>query len=454
MIKFAYFLYLIAALSIVKTYAADEAASDKDKLGGWKKIASEATAFFYVKEIDGVWWIVNPAGNAFLSKGVNHISFFADNAPQLGYSPYGRATQKKYGTEGAWAKAAMENLWRWNFNTAGAWCSSSMYKQEFPYTPVLDVASHAGANWQKGIFPDVFSKKFRTAARSAIQAACRPQRDNKYLLGYFTDNELRWGPDWRSPDALLMDFLRFDHESEGWNRAIQFLKERYSTVDALNEQWKIKAKSFEELSAIESFPPSDARAEAEEMFVKIVAGEYFRVCAEEIRDADPHHMILGCRFAGKASETVLEAMAPYADIVSFNTYNFTPPAETLKRIYEITKRPIMITEFSFKAMDSGLPNTRGAGKPLATQKERAEHFTEFITQLLQLPFVVGYHWFEYADEPAEGRFDGENSNYGLVNIKDEPWEILTTEMTQTNFKAEKIHAGLEGGKANVDEANR
>jgi len=55
--------------------------------------------------------------------------------------------------------------------------------------------------------------------------------------------------------------------------------------------------------------------------------------------------------------------------------------------------------------------------------------------------VVGYHWFEHADEPAEGRFDGENSNYGLVNIRDEPWSILVARAVAVNLQVETVHSG-------------
>ena len=99
----------------------------------------------------------------------------------------------------------------------------------------------------------------------------------------------------------------------------------------------------------------------------------------------------------------------------------------------------MITEFSFKAMDSGLPNTKGAGQPVETQQNRANNFATYVEALMAIPFAVGYHWFEHADEPAEGRFDGENSNYGLVNIKDEPWEILVGRMMQVNGDIEQVH---------------
>ena len=99
----------------------------------------------------------------------------------------------------------------------------------------------------------------------------------------------------------------------------------------------------------------------------------------------------------------------------------------------------MLTEFSFKAQDSGLPNSKGAGKPLPTQEDRAKHFESYVNGLAQLPFLVGYQWFEYEDEPAEGRFDGENSNYGLVNIRDEPWTVLVERMTGVNAGLEDLH---------------
>jgi hypothetical protein len=93
----------------------------------------------------------------------------------------------------------------------------------------------------------------------------------------------------------------------------------------------------------------------------------------------------------------------------------------------------MITEFSFKAMDSGLPNTKGAAEPVATQQDRAEGFTRYVQDLASLPSCVGFHWFEYRDQPPEGRGgDGENSNYGLVKMNGDPWDVLTTRMKEVN----------------------
>jgi len=100
----------------------------------------------------------------------------------------------------------------------------------------------------------------------------------------------------------------------------------------------------------------------------------------------------------------------------------------------------MITEFSFKAMDSGLPNTKGAAKPVPTQQDRADGFARYTEALAALPFCVGYHWFEYRDEPPEGRFDGENSNYGVVRSDFTPWDVLTARMKEVNREMEALHA--------------
>ncbi|MGA8184747.1 MAG: hypothetical protein WB819_14025, partial [Terriglobia bacterium] len=56
--------------------------------------------------------------------------------------------------------------------------------------------------------------------------------------------------------------------------------------------------------------------------------------------------------------------------------------------------------------------------------------------------AVGYHWFEWCDEPREGRFDGENSNYGLVNIHDQPYKQFVKAVQAANQAARSAHHGL------------
>ena len=405
---------LIAAAALAVLIAAQEATRmTYDRYGGITSVKGSRTGFFHVEKIGDLWWIVTPDGHGFISKGVCHVSYTADHAPTLGYSPYGRVTAAKYGSAKAWAKATAERMKSWGLNTVGAWSSPEMHSQQLAYAPIINVAASIERDlWLKGGVVDVFSPTFAEGAARVAQQQCAPHKDDPWLLGYFTDNELRWGPDWRSKESLLESFLKMPEGAPGRKKAEAFLKERGRTGELTDED---KAG-----------------------FLKMVAEQYFRVCRDAIRRADPNHMIIGCRFAGYAPQPVLEGLKGYVDIVSYNDYSFEPPVWNLDRIVQITGRPFMITEFSFKAKDSGLPNTKGAGLPVETQKDRADRFEKYVATLAKMPAWVGYHWFEWCDEPKEGRFDGENSNYGLVRIDDTPWEILTERFKTVNARLEAL----------------
>lgn len=402
--------FIIAAAFIL---AAQEDTPMRDQYGGIHSVKGTKTGFFHVEKMGDLWWIITPDGHGFLSKGVCHVSYTGDYAPTLGYSPYGRVTEAKYGSAEKWAQATADRMRTWGLNTVGAWSSTEMHRQRLAYTPILNIAASLERDlWLKGGVVDVFSDTFVEGAHRVAQAQCAPLKDDPWLLGYFTDNELRWGPDWRSRESLLESFLKMDEKAPGRQKAESFLRERGRQGE----------------------PTDEDKAD----FLRLVAEQYFRVCREAIRKADPNHMILGCRFAGYAPQPVLEGLKGHVDIVSYNDYSFDPPTWQFERIVNITGRPFMITEFAFKAKDSGLPNTKGAGIPVETQQDRADRFEKYVTVLSTLPAWVGYHWFEWCDEPKEGRFDGENSNYGLVRIDDTPWETLTARFTAVNARLEQM----------------
>lgn len=419
-----------------------------DSYGGFMRLGGNASGFFRVEKIGGVWWFVDPAGNAFLSKGVNHVNFGGDYAPSLGYSPYNRAVSSKYGNVQAWAKATIERLRSLGFNTIGAWSSKETFDLGMAYTVILDIASSAGSEWLSGKVTDLFSEGFERVADEIAKRECLPRKDDPYLLGYFTDNELRWGPDWRSPKHLFDDYLSLPPEAPGKRALVKYLKERYIDVSALNKAWGTSFESFEEVLNIYELPSGGPIDHDRLGFLEVVSRRYFQVCHDAIRKHDPNHLILGCRFAFKPADEVLRACVGYVDVVSINNYGMEPPLEDLRRVHEVTGLPLILTEFSFKAMDSGLPNTRGAGSPLRTQADRADQLERYVKALVSEPYAIGYHWFQYFDQPAEGRFDGENSNFGLVNIKDEPWSILVDRAVAVNLQADLLHV-MSGDKTSV-----
>ena len=383
------------------------AAVEYDSYGGWTRLQGARTGYFHTQQIDGRWWLVDPGGNAFFSKGVDNVNFApeADSAPP---APTDIA---------AWARMAVGQLHEWNFNTAGAWSVSQLYTAGIVYAPVINLAAAVQRDvWLKGGVVDYFSPEFRESAGRVAQRLCAPHARDPWLLGYFTDNELRWGRDWRSNESLLEGYLKMPEASAGYQKAAAFLKSRGHAVAAITGEDKAG-------------------------FLKSVAGEYARVASEAIRRADPNHLVLGCRFAVYPGDEVMEGVGPYFDVISFHSYNAAAPVDRLRQIARITGKPTLVSEFSFKATDSGLPNTKGAARPVATQEDRASGFTGYVEALANLGACVGFHWFEYRDEPKEGRrLDGENSNYGIVHIDFTPWETLTRRMQQVNARLESLHA--------------
>lgn len=398
----------IAMVLAVMSAGAHAQSAGYDRFGGWLKINGTKTGYFHTQQIDGRWWIVTPEGHAFFSKGVDNVS----------YSPEAASSPKAPADPQAWAAMAARQLLEWNFNTLGAWSARETYGKGLAYAPVINIASSVQRDlWLKGGVVDYFGQQFRDAADTVAARACTPHADDPWLLGYFTDNELRWGKDWRSQDSLLESYLKMPEGSPGLDRAKAFVKEL----------------------------GHEATDEDRLRFAGVVASEYGRVTAEAIHKHDPHHMVLGCRFAGYPGDAAVKAAGEYFDVVSFHSYAPAPPLDRLRQITRLAGRPVMVTEFGFKAMDSGLPNTKGAGKPVATQADRADGFTSYVEALAALPGAVGFHWFEYRDEPKEGRFDGENSNYGVVKIDFTPWGTLTARMKAVNARIEERHAAAEAG---------
>lgn len=115
--------------------------------------------------------------------------------------------------------------------------------------------------------------------------------------------------------------------------------------------------------------------------------------------------------------------------------------------YGKAKRPFMITEWSFPALDAGLPCKHGAGQRVPTQKDRARAFTVFQSLLFSTPFVVGSNYFMWVDEPALGISSTfpEDSNYGLVNEQDEPYELLTQAASRVHRLVYELHRGKQAG---------
>ena len=444
----------------------------RTRWGGLSDGRFRPSGYFRVEQDAGVFWLVDPEDGRFISKGINTVRFDQDRIHDSERFPYAEACQRKYGSVAAWRMAAAARLAGWGFNTLGAWSDEAVAHAgptPLAIDPTLDLGTTFA--WQESEpppkgrrqhFPDVFDPEFERHITQRARALCGPHSGDPSILGWFIDNELRWAPDWRGPDELLTLFLNLPPASPGRATALTWLQQRYQSFVAFNAIWRSAANSWQEFAGTaiitpphERKPPyqrdTDSEATANrampgraafavdcDEFAALLAERYMALTAAAVRVADANHLILGCRFAYPPAPAVIAAAARHADVISFNCYD--PMPDSALDAYAAVNKPCLIGEFSFRAADSGLPNTRGAGPVVADQAQRAASFGSYVNAALRRPFIVGYHWFEHADQPAEGRFDGENSNYGTVTIEDRAYDDLTGAMTALNAAAEDIHA--------------
>lgn len=403
-----------------------------------------ATGFFRLDQSCGRDWLVAPDGARFFSFGVNHVSYAGDYSPASDTNPYAETVTQKYGSEAAWAEATAARLTSCGWNTAGAWSSYDALGAHLPYTLMLGLAQ---ADWQSGVVPDYFTAEWAAGVAALCDAAIPARRDDPRLVGYFIDNELHWGADWRIGQALFDDYLALGPTAAGKQTLVDLLATRHGgDIAAFNGAWGTAFASFEALAAATSLPYQDLSAAAladRSAFLTALAERFFSVTVGAIRARDPAHLVLGTRFVATLTPLEVAAVAgAWLDVVSVNAYEFsidptfvfdparfgyveTRTASWLEAHHAATGRPLLVSEFGFRAADSGLPNSWPPVYPtLAHQRERADRFAAYAERVLAAPYFVGYHWFEYTDQPATGRFDGEDNNWGVVDVADDTYEEL------------------------------
>ena len=407
-----FLLQLLAAFA-VPTLSSLPAAAAPPEHGYYKTIQD-----------DGVWWFQSPEGKRLFALGVNVVNIGTTKTDYRAAKPE-YASFRYYPTTDAWAEATLKRLRDWHFNTIGGWSHPTLRDGPLPFTVVLSLGETAGAPWGDCFSPDT-AQKFDEAAKRQIL----PLRDNPNLLGYFSDNELGW---WS--DALFLHFIKQPKTNLTRQQLIRLLRSHYKDrFAALQRDFNTgSARNFDALGHRGSITlrAGGRGLETVEEFVQCLAERYYQLAHDSIRRYDEHHLILGDRFATWYPQAVARAAKPYVDAISINSgadwNNGEISTFLLKTLHEITGKPILISEFYMCAREnrSGNKNSGAIFPTVRTQRERAAAFRTNLTALAELPYVIGAHWFQYYDEPAYGRPDGEDYNMGLVDIDDRPYEGLT-----------------------------
>jgi len=389
--------------------------------------AAVTNAPFYITQHEGICWLTRPNGEPFFSLGVCVVNRGASREQFISTNP-GYAAFQHYANSNRWAEVTLKRLRAWKFTTVGGWSDFPALRQcrdaDAAFIPVLAVGMTAGAPWLDMWDTNIVARMHQIARDQIL-----PLRDEPRLLGYYSDNEMGW---WNA--TLFKMTLEQPSTSGQRQRLLQLLRETYRNnwQELLKDFQTEGADSFEQLQqrGVLYLRPGSQGIRTYRKFLGMMAERYYSLAQEIIRTYDKRGLILGDRYQSFYYPEVARASASFIDASSSNLNaawnDGTFPRFYLDTLHALTGKPILVSEFYMAAQQnrSGNKNATSTFPTVITQTERAAGFRNTLRAVVGLPWVVGADWFQYYDEPTHGRSDGEDYNFGLVDIHDQPYKQL------------------------------
>ena len=393
--------------------------------GGYADTKGEATGFFRVEQRDGRWWFVDPDGHLFLSAGCDVMRpwmttpvtgrepLFAemppeelrrprrdDRDPGASFLTWNLLRRFGEGWMEGWIDMTFRRMEAWGLNTVANWSEPDLWDAgRKPYAIPLQ-------SWIDGVhylgLPDVYADKWEKVVDERAREQCASRKDDPWLLGYFLANE----PPFPQKELQTVDLILAGPDT-ATKRALQ--------------KWLAEGDT----------------EERRKEFVDQAFDRYVQVTSAAVKRHDPNHLNLGMRGGGQPTEAEIAAARAF-DVYSVNIYRYEVPAERVQEISRLTGKPIIIGEFHFGApgrgLEAGLVEVRD-------QEQRGVAYRYYVEQAYAMPELIGTHYFQWADQPCTGRFDGEAGNIGLVDVTDRPYPLMVEALQKTHARLHDVHAG-------------
>lgn len=248
-----------------------------DSYGGRADRKQRATGFFHPAKIGERWWLIDPNGHPYIQAGVCSLSQGSTAANQA-------ALKEKFGTAEQWAARTSDFLLDNGFTGSGGWssvdllraaphrlvyCAMENFMGGFGGSKSLVHQQSGHLGYVQDAIP-VFHPEFEAWCDRAAQPLAAT-KDDPWLLGHFSDNELP------APVDLL---------------------DRHLALDTSNPDLAPGHKAAKEWLAARKGGAGEINAEDREAFRAFVYDRYFAVTTRAIRKHDPHHLCLGPRMHG------------------------------------------------------------------------------------------------------------------------------------------------------------
>ncbi len=389
-------------VSMIPNYTAvADGTDDNTRYGTNKYLRTDSTGFFYVKKIDGRWWLVDPNGYAGINMAVT--SFSSSNI------------QNDYDL--------VKNL---GFNGTGNFLSSdgqtfSSYNPNnynlFSYTRKLNFfAGYKNVRYTSSYYPNtptavqgsvdyvtIYDPKFVTYCDGLAKSIAQPAATERDLIGYFTDNEINFNSD--QLYNLVHDLPAGDPSRD--SALVYAVSKGLTEADVMNQTSKLTTS-------------------VKQGFAAALAAKYYKVASEAVHKYDTKHLILGSRLHGepRGLSGVVAASQKYMDVTSVNFYDKYSPADQIALSSWTNDKPCLVTEFYIKDVNIFSATQSGAGWYVNSQAMRGNWYQNTCIDLLKNKCYIGWQYFRFDDDT--------DSNKGIVNGSGTEYTDMTAFMSELN----------------------
>ncbi|AWB69122.1 agarase [Saccharobesus litoralis] len=354
------------------------------------------------------------------------------------YSFYSANLERKYGETypesymDTWRSVTLRRMIDWGYTSLGNWSQQEYYgNNKIPFVAFADIIGDfgtlsSGFDFWHGV-PDPYDPRFYVRSVAAAEHVAAQTNGTPWCMGVFMDNEQsfgRQGSDETRYGIVLNTLTRDAAKVHAKAAFTKILKAKYKNISNLNKAWNKNIASWDAFAkGIDAGINTPAQSKDYSDLTYQYGVKYFGTVNKALKSVLPNHLYLGSRLPkwGMPIE-IIRAAAENSDIITYNLYEEGLAANEWDFLAEIDA-PSLIGEFSFASSDQG--HVHPGIVIAADQKDRGVKLKKYLHSIIDNPYFVGAHMFQYMDGPIAGRaYDGENYPTGIVSVTDVPYEHM------------------------------
>lgn len=387
-------LSLLLALGMVST-CLSQAGREYDKYGGVVALQGTKSGWFHVEEIGERWYFVTPEGHAFFSLGATHsVECMRLDERNLSETRYDKSEEKL-------AEFFLAKFKEWGYNSSGYGPLPTM-ESRIPYVATIwTEGPRSFSAGDRSRNSDIFDPAVQERLRRRVHEAAARHIDNPYCLGYVFIDLPVWHPKPRRGESYC-DFVRaLDAGAPGRKAYDDFLAQRHGANVATDD----------------------------EAFLNRLADIYYDCTVGELRQCDPHHLILGDRLMALPEwtpDSILTTAAKYVDVISFQPMGTrTMLRDHIDHAFHLTGKPVLLA-------DVNTMTRRPAKDEVDTaeyERSAGEHTMAYYLDAGGSKYCIGIHRCTVRDyQPWNPQYH----RRGLLKADNTPYPILVDYTRYTN----------------------